>query len=71
MNCLDGLVRNKLVNTKDIDEEKIIDHLEDFISDESYQNKIVDVNLSIFGDKKKYALPDKILREIYDNKTKF
>ena len=70
MNCLDGLVRNKLVNTKDIDEEKIIDHLEDFISDESYQNKIVDVNLSIFGDKKKYALPDKILREIYDNKTK-
>ena len=70
MNSLDGLIRNKLVNTNDFNEEKIIDHIKDLILDKSYQNKIADVNLSLFGDKKEYALPNKILREIYDNETK-
>ena len=67
MNSLDGLIRNRLISTNSINQIKIMEYINNLILNDKYQKNINVLNEDLFGDKKNYLDPKKILKKIYDN----
>ena len=67
MNSLDGLIRNRLISTNSINQIKIMEYINNLILNDKYQKNINVLNEDLFGDKKNYLDPKKILKKIYEN----
>ena len=63
MNSLDGLIRNRLISTNSINQIKIMEYINNLILNDKYQKNINVLNEDLFGDKKNYLDPKKILKK--------
>jgi len=67
MNSLDGLIKNELLNTNNIQINDYSKYVYDLIRNKDYQSKVENLNLNLFGEEKQYMDPYNVIKNIYEN----